>query len=255
MGKQEKINEDFITNQYESGIKNYSDYTKNVGLWESEEHVFKQYLDTSNQILDLGCGTGRTTFALEQLGFKNIIGVDLTSEMIAEALKLNQHFDKNIDFRVGDARNLQFIDAAFDAVIFSFNGLMSIPGKANRDQAFSDINRVLKPHGIFVFTTHDRDKELQFLEFWKEEAIRWKNGQQHPKLYEFGDLITHSKNETREIYIHIPDQATILNCLQENGFDLLETFYRIDRFDESEMITAMSGECRFWIAKKKVFED
>lgn len=249
--KKQKVKVDFIKSQYRSGIKSYADFTKEVGLWDSEKHLFQKYLQTEDKILDLGCGTGRTTFPLYQLGYIHIIGVDLTPEMIEKAQELNPYFETNIDFEVGDALKLRFADMAFDRVIFSFNGLMSIPNQANRTKALSEINRVLKNKGIFIFTTHDREQEPQFFDFWKAEKERWVEGHQNPKLYEYGDLITQSKNESRDIFIHIPDQKEVRDLLLQNGFELIETFYRSDKFEESEQVKAKSGECRFWVARKK----
>jgi ubiquinone/menaquinone biosynthesis C-methylase UbiE len=246
----EKINQHYIIQQYQSGVKSYSEYTKEVGLWASEQYVFQKYLQKSDKILDIGCGTGRTTFPLYLLGYQNIIGIDLTPEMIAEAQKLNKHFNTDIVFEVGDARQLQFEDAEFDIVIFSFNGLMSIPCFGDRNLAVQNIHRVLKVDGTFIFTTHDRDKEPQFLSFWKEEEERWNMRQQNPALFEFGDLITSSKNEEREIFIHIPDMAEVRRLLENNGFEVTETFYRSDKFKETEKVLEKSGECRFWVAKK-----
>jgi ubiquinone/menaquinone biosynthesis C-methylase UbiE len=246
-----RIETEFIINQYRSGIKNYSDFTKEVGLWISEKYVFEKYLKQSYQILDLGCGTGRTTIPLFMQWFENIIGIDLTPEMIFEAIKLNSFFGVNIDFRIGDACNLDFRDSKFDAVIFSFNGLMSIPKQSNRNLALKEINRVLKESGIFIFTPHDRDKENQFLEFWSEERERWNLGKQNSRLYEFGDILAKSKNESRDIFIHIPDKDEIINWVHKNGFEIIETFYRSDEFEESELVKSKSGECRFWIIKKK----
>jgi len=200
------VNQEFIKNQYSTGVNNYVEFTTQVGLWESEKYVFEKYLKKTDHILDLGCGTGRTTFPLATLGYDNIIGVDLTPAMIDKAKELNNHFSVDIQFQVGDATSLDFPDAHFDSLIFSFNGLMSIPKIENRYKVVSEINRVLKPSSIFIFTTHDRDKEEQFLQFWKDERTRWENGKQNTVLYEFGDLITHSKNESREIFIHIHAQ-------------------------------------------------
>ncbi|MEM8523531.1 MAG: class I SAM-dependent methyltransferase [Bacteroidota bacterium] len=245
-----KIEQNFILNQYRSGIQSYTDFTKDVGLWASEKYVFEKYLKPSDRILDLGCGTGRTTFPLYQLSYENIRGVDLTPEMIESAKALDTHFELDINFQVGDATNLALEDSHFNAVIFSFNGIMSIPSQTNRNQALQEIHRVLKKDGIFIFTTHDRDKEEEYLTFWKEEKARWEAKEQNPRLYEFGDLITDSKNENSEIFIHIPNQAEVENWLMNHGFEVLETFYRSDRFEESEAVKAKSGECRFWVAKK-----
>lgn len=245
-----KIKTDFILDQYRSGVESYSAFTTEVGLWASEKYVFEKYLRSSDKILDLGCGTGRTTFPIFQLGFTDIIGVDLTPEMIQEAAALNQHFNTEIDFRIGDATRLAFEDSIIDVVIFSFNGLMSIPQQSNREKAVSEINRVLKDNGTFIFTTHDREGDEAFFKFWEEEKIRWDAGKQDPKLYEFGDRIAHSKNESREIFIHIPDQKEIRELLGQYSFEVIETFYRSDKFEESEKIKLKSGECRFWVAMK-----
>lgn len=247
----EKIELEFIKKQYQSGIKNYSDFTKEVGLWASEKYIYEKHVSQSDQILDLGCGTGRTTFPLNKMGYKNIIGVDLTPEMIFEAQKLNKHFGVDIDFRIGNALHLEFKSQRFDTVIFSFNGIMSIPSQVNRNKALKEIYRVLKNNGYFIFTTHDREKELSFLEFWKEEKEKWRNGEQNQFLFEYGDIITSSKNESRDIFIHIPNQKEIEEWLILHGFEVIETFYRSDKFDESENVKAKSGECRFWVAQKK----
>ena len=244
-----RIDSEFVKSQYRSGVASYAEFTRDVGLWDSEKYVFKKYLQQDDRILDLGCGTGRTTFPLYKAGYRNIVGVDLTSEMIEEAQKLNAYFECEIDFQQGDARSLPFPDASFHAVIFSFNGIMSIPGENNRNQALEEISRVLKTDGLFIFTTHDRDREPQFFQFWKDEAERWSQGEQDRRLFEFGDLITHSKNEERPIFIHIPNQKEVEECMSKQGFSMLETFYRMDKFQENEKVLAKSGECRFWVYK------
>ncbi len=246
-----KLTTDFVIHQYQSGIESYSKFTTEVGLWASEQYVFEKYLKKTDKILDIGCGTGRTTFHLFRLGYEQITGVDFTPEMIAEATALNENYQLNITFKEGDARNLEYKDQEFDSVIFSFNGMMSIPNSTQRKKALNEINRVLKGAGMFIFTTHDREKDANYFDFWKEQKQIWSEGRQDPKLYEFGDIITDSKNEERQIYIHIPNQEEINNFLQEGGFEVIETFYRNDKFEESEKVKEKSGECRFWVVRKR----
>lgn len=245
-----KIQEDFVIAQYQSGIKNYAAFTREVGLWDSEKYVFQKYLKASDRILDLGCGTGRTTFALFDLGYNNIIGVDLTPEMIAAAEEIKAERNVNLTFQVGNAKALNFDNGVFDVVIFSFNGLMSIPDSGERFKAVQEIHRVLKSGGVFIFTTHDREQDEDYFAFWREEKERWAKGEQSLELYEFGDIIATSKNEERPIFIHIPDQQEVQDFLARGGFSILETFYRNEKFEESVQVKEKSGECRFWVAAK-----
>lgn len=246
----EKIQEAFVIAQYQSGIENYAAFTREVGLWDSEKYVFQKYLETADRILDLGCGTGRTTFSLFELGYTDIIGVDLTPEMIQAAEEIKAERNSPIPFQVGNAKALAFISQLFDVVIFSFNGLMSIPNGQERFRALQEIHRVLKPGGLFLFTTHDREQDENYFAFWREEKERWEKGEQKPELYEFGDVIATSKNEERPIFIHIPNQKEVQDFLKRGGFSILETFYRNEKFEESQQVKLKSGECRFWAARK-----
>ncbi len=245
-----KIQEDFVIAQYQSGIENYTAFTREVGLWESEKYIFQKHLKTSDRILDLGCVTGRTTFSLFDLGYPDILGVDLTPEMITAAEEIKAERNSNIPFQVGNAKSLNFDQGVFDVVIFSFNGLMSIPGSTERFKALQEIHRVLKDGGLFLFTTHDREQDENYFAFWREEKERWEKGEQSLELYEFGDIIATSKNEERPIFIHIPNQKEVQDFLVRGGFSILETFYRNEKFEESKQVKEKSGECRFWVAKK-----
>lgn len=242
----QKIDQAFIIQSYRGGIEPYKNATTDVGLWASEKYVIANYFEKQSRILDIGCGAGRTTAALDRLGFHEVIGIDLNPEMIKAARAVAP----KSKFRVGDATHLESRDHAFDGVLFSFNGIMTIPGYTHRQKAFTEIYRVLKPGGHFIFTTHDREEDIKFHDFWQEEIVRWRRGKQDQRLFELGDLVTCSADVNHEIYIHIPSRVEVLHCLEQSGFQLLEDFWRPDRFVESEAVTKFSGDCRFWVVQK-----
>ena len=151
-----KINKDFIKSSIEQDIDHYLEATLDIGLWASEEYVFNKYLNFTDHILDIGCGTGRTTFALYEKGYSNITGVDLSPKMIEKAKFLSDKKQRNIKFIEGDATDLAFSDESFSSILFSFNGFMQIPSTPLRLKTLKEIYRILKKDGYFIFTTHDR---------------------------------------------------------------------------------------------------
>jgi ubiquinone/menaquinone biosynthesis C-methylase UbiE len=147
----------------------YDDITFRFGLYKSEAKVLIRYLKNHYRILDLGCGTGRTTIGLYKIGFRNIVGVDISEKMIERAYSNANKLSCAIDFIVADAMYLPLGKELFDCVFFSFNGLMLIPGIMNRSKACSEINRVLKEGGYFIFTTPYLDNKLN-TPFWTNRS-------------------------------------------------------------------------------------
>jgi SAM-dependent methyltransferase len=103
-------------------------------------------------ILDLGVGAGRTITLLRPLTEK-YTAIDYLPEMVA-SVRSRYPF---IDISLGDARDLsRFADHSFALVAFSFNGIDSIDHDGRR-RVLQEVQRVLKPGGIFWFSTLNRD--------------------------------------------------------------------------------------------------
>ena len=58
-------------------------------------------VDTSSQIIDLGCGNGVMSLEMYDVGFKNVLGVDYSSHAIDLAKKLALENDiQDLQFKV-----------------------------------------------------------------------------------------------------------------------------------------------------------
>lgn len=126
-------------------------YEPRTELTPAETLVLGEYVAHGARVLDLGVGTGRTTELLSELA-GDYLGIDIAPNMVQRARDLHPE----VRFEVGDATHLEGIDdAAFDVVVFSFNGIDYIVDRAGRDRALDEVRRVLRPGGTFVFSSHD----------------------------------------------------------------------------------------------------
>jgi SAM-dependent methyltransferase len=224
----------------------YDTITFKFGLMQSEALLFKKYVSLEHTILDIGCGAGRTSLGLYQLGYKNITGIDISDKMIVRAIKNAGQVGYKIHFQTGDVINLKLPDESFDCAFFSFNGLMLIPGFQNRLTAFFEINRILRTDGYFIFSTPYLDNKIQG-EFWQE---RLHNSRLSPKSECFGDMFLDDCG-VHNIYIHIPFQSEIIQMLDKTGFSLKERIRRLDICLEDVMIEDELDDNMFWIVGKK----
>jgi ubiquinone/menaquinone biosynthesis C-methylase UbiE len=100
-------------------------------------------------VLDVGCGLGGPCRMLADEYGCQTSGIDLSNEYIRTATKLSKlvHLDTRTNFVQGDATKLPFEDHSFD-VVWTQHVQMNIPDKQT---FYSEINRVLKPGGHFLF--------------------------------------------------------------------------------------------------------
>jgi tellurite methyltransferase len=101
------------------------------------------------RVLDLGSGVGRHAQFFAQEGFLTS-GYDASPTGIDYARKVAESAGLDIDYQVGSFTSLPWEDATFDYVL-SWHTLYHGDGDAVR-QAFKEVNRVLRPGGIFQGT-------------------------------------------------------------------------------------------------------
>jgi 2-polyprenyl-6-hydroxyphenyl methylase/3-demethylubiquinone-9 3-methyltransferase len=152
-----KVNND-IYNTY--GDRWYEAFDDPVALLRAESKTktpwiierIKQHglLNENTTVLDVGCGAG---FLSNQLGLLKlkVTGVDLSEDSLKVAARHDS--TKCVHYQTADAYKLPFADHSFD-VLTAMDFLEHVEDPAKVIQEFS---RVLKPNGLFIFHTFNRN--------------------------------------------------------------------------------------------------
>lgn len=101
-------------------------------------------------VLDIGVGSGRTVEPLRSIS-EDYLGVDYSPEMVAACRSRYP----GVRFEHADARSLSLLsDGSIALAVFSCNGI-SMVSHEDRLKILHQVHRVLKPGGVFVFTTYN----------------------------------------------------------------------------------------------------
>ncbi len=107
--------------------------------------------ESTDLVLDVGCGLGGSARYLADHYTCQVWGIDLTPDYIDVAKKLTElvGLSNRVNFQQASALELPFGDAEFD-LVWTEHAQMNIAAK---DRFYGEIARVLKPGGRFLF--HD----------------------------------------------------------------------------------------------------
>lgn len=107
-------------------------------------------ISDGDNVLDIGCGNGYVLNIIAKHHKGNFAGIDKSESIIKAAKSRNRQFIKNgiMEFCCQDLSRMSFEDGFFDKV-YTIN---TIYFWESLDDTFREINRVLKPNGIFINT-------------------------------------------------------------------------------------------------------
>jgi len=133
-------------------------------------------LRSNDRILEIGCGIGSVVFELSRQGY-DVTGIDISGEAIEYGLK--KYGD--IRLEVQAAETLPYEDQYFD-VVLSFDLFEHI---ANIDRHVSEVRRVLRPGGYYLFQTPNKFSNVIYETLWTK-SLQWRR--YHPSLHSPGQL-------------------------------------------------------------------
>lgn len=192
-------------------------------------------LPKSSRILDLACGKGRHSQQFHKAGF-DVVGVDLASESIEEAKKLEQ---EGLEFFVHDMRDLYW-HKHFDLVVNLFTSFGYFHNEEDDNRTIKSISDSLVTDGIFVLDFLNAVKVEQNLVASEEKEI---DGVLFnlKRSVENNTIIKRIKVKDGNDEFDFEEQVDALKLSQfkryfdANGVDVVATFgdYDLNAFNES----------------------
>jgi SAM-dependent methyltransferase len=158
-----------ITHCYDSVAEEYGERFLHELDYKPFDQLYLKGFFEKNQfqgkIIDFGCGPGQTTKFLYDCGCRDLIGTDISKEMVQIALK---HFPF-IPFEVADMLALQYPNDSMGSAI-AFYSIVNF-SISELEVAFKEIFRVLRPHGQFLFSFHTgENSKLNLQEFLSKKV-------------------------------------------------------------------------------------
>lgn len=152
-----------VQNSFSKAAKNYE---SSAFLQKEVASRLLERLDLMNvkpkRVLDAGCGTGYCSRALNKKYKKaDVFGIDIANGMIEEAKNKNSLFNK-VDYQCADINKLPFDNDYFDLVFSN----LAVQWIMEPKLAFLELNRVLKPGGILIFSSMGEETLTELKQSW-----------------------------------------------------------------------------------------
>ena len=160
-----------------------------------ERNYGRQFLNPTANILDLGCGNGRNLIHLSKEYGSRGIGCDISEVAIKQAKERAGGLPLKF-FVAGLAEKFEMPDNSFDIVLDMMASHYLKTGE--RKTLISEIARVLKPDGWFLYKTFLLESDANAERMIKENPADEPNSYIHPTIGSFEHVS--EEKEIRELY-------------------------------------------------------
>lgn len=190
MGIKEQVIQVYSSNNNQELSESYDTWASNYEedmIGDSEylspkktmEMVLK-YVPLSATILDAGAGTGMAGEILHKQGYRNLVAIDISPEMLSKARQKNVYTDL-YEQVLGEPLDFpsNFFDATLCVGVFTYNHAPS--------NAFDELIRITKPGGYIIFTMrpdfYESSQEFQLKMTALTKSGQWQFIERGDKYY------------------------------------------------------------------------
>lgn len=148
-----------IFSQYYDSLMDNVDYKKRAEYFRTL--LIRYGVKDGAEIVDLGCGTGKLTSELAEMGY-DMTGVDISPDMLCEAR--NNASDKGLDILLL-CQSMDELDlyGTVDAAISTFDSINHLESAESVKETFKKAGLFMNPGGIFIFDINTLYKHRNIL--------------------------------------------------------------------------------------------
>lgn len=213
-------------------------------------------IKTDGQILELACGSGRLAVLLKQAGY-NVVGFDLSEEMLAIAEQHSRQAQVRLPLIQGDMTDLSQLDC-YDYVTCFADSLCYLPNEQMMLQTFREVYTHLNSDGTFLFdviTPYQTDEIYPgYMYNYTDEtqAFVWTSYADQTPHSVIHDLTFFVWNENLQAYERLNELhhertyslATYQELLKQAGFTKVQVSANFGKSQPDEQTTRWFFECQ-----------
>ena len=185
--------------------------------------IISQHVNGKNA-MDFGCGAGRSTRFLTELGFDSV-GVDISDDMLRKA----REFDPGGDYRLlGESGFDEIQDHSFDLILSAFT-FDNIPTRERKVGIMKEIRRLLRPEGQFVNLISTPD---MYYHEWASFSTKNFPENRNAKCGDIVRIINTATDDLRPVDDILWPDVDYRAVYQEAGLALLNMYKPLGREDE-----------------------
>ncbi len=204
------------------------------GLSGFEAALIRRAFTAGQRILDVGCGAGREGIDMACQGLR-VVGIDLAPEMTRSAALHAIARGLRMPVLTANCTDLPFSSAVFDGVTMLGQVVTFVPTRELRIGALRAALQVMRPGGVLVMTTHNRDCHRKFGLYFAW-VNRWRRACRNIGLDSgLGDYDRWSARDHdvrpasgQRLFFHMYNLEEAVADLRAGGFQVLEAKSRAE---------------------------
>lgn len=168
-------------------------------------------------VLDLGAGTGHASRALKQrYRAAQVVALDLSTGMLRESAR-QQGFLRKFERLAADSHRLPLRDGSVDLALSN----LMLEWCHDPDAVFAEVRRVLRPRGLFMFSTLGPDTLKEVREAWRRVDL-YTHVHRFIDMHDLGDALVRSGlaepvMDTERVTVTYPNIDTLMRELRASG--------------------------------------